>query len=204
VSIINERNFDRVTGLIEDAAEKGARVLTITGPGEAALLPDRAARRIPPTLLFDVTPGMLIESEEIFGPVLVVYPYDELSEPIGHISAHPSPLAAYWFGPDDCAYREFLARTNSGGVTRDDLGLHWTIEGAPSGGIGMSGMGAYTGRAGFATFSHFRTVTASQRPAGMFAYAMPADPQAAAAAVSGMISAAAVEIAGRIARQQTA
>ncbi|MGQ4618899.1 aldehyde dehydrogenase family protein [Nocardia sp. R7R-8] len=175
VSIINERNFDRVVGLVEDAVDKGARAVVIAGPDESPRLPDRKSRRIAPTVLLDVTPEMRVASEEIFGPVTVLYTYDDLAEVIEYVNGEPSPLAAYWFGPDDAQYREFLNKVTSGGVTRNDVGLHWGIEGAPSGGIGRSGMGAYSGFTGFTTFSHLRTVTASERPDGMAAALIKAD-----------------------------
>ncbi|MBF6207822.1 aldehyde dehydrogenase family protein [Nocardia abscessus] len=52
-----------------------------------------------------VTPAMKIATEETFGPVIVVFTYDHLVETIDYINAHPRPLAAYWFGPNDSEYR---------------------------------------------------------------------------------------------------
>ncbi|MET9971694.1 aldehyde dehydrogenase family protein, partial [Streptomyces sp. NPDC006356] len=63
VPIVNERNFDRVLGLIEDAVEKGARRVTPIAEG-----PSRADLLIPPTLLLDVPAEAQIEREEVFGP----------------------------------------------------------------------------------------------------------------------------------------
>ncbi|QSE90660.1 aldehyde dehydrogenase family protein [Rhodococcus pseudokoreensis] len=198
VSIINDRNFDRVMGLIEDAAAKGARVVTIAPPGELAALPSRSRRRIPPTMLLGVTSDMKIASEEIFGPVVVVYPYDELSEAISYITSKPSPLAAYWFGSDSPEFREFLLRTNSGGVTRNDLAVHWRVVGAPSGGIGRSGMGAYSGKVGFDTFSHKRTITVSNAAHGFAAPFIPPAGEAEADVIRELIGGAYEEIQARI------
>ena len=72
-SSVNEANFDRVVGLIDDARANGARVETVAPRGES--LPDRTARKIAPTIVRDVDDRMKIASEEIFGPVLVVMPY---------------------------------------------------------------------------------------------------------------------------------
>nr|WP_246371920.1 aldehyde dehydrogenase family protein [Gordonia humi] len=189
VSIVNDRNYDRVTGLIDDAVAKGARAVTVAPPDEQPRLPDRASRRIAPTVLLDVTPEMTIATEEIFGPVVVVYPYDDLDETIDYINAAPSPLAAYWFGPDDAEYRRYLDRVTSGGVTRNAIGSHWAVDGAPSGGIGRSGMGAYTGYTGFLTFSHQRTVASDERT-------NPRRPDADA--VAAFIAKTAAEITARI------
>ncbi|MCM3884377.1 aldehyde dehydrogenase family protein [Frankia sp. R82] len=166
VALVNDRNYNRVRALIDDAVAHGARAVTITPPGEETALPDPAARMIAPTVLLDVTAAMRVAHEEIFGPVLVVYGYDRLAEALDHITAAPSPLAAYWFGDDEAEFHEFLTRTTSGGVTRGDLLTHWGVDGAPSGGIGRSGMGAYSGKIGFDTFSHRRTVATSLKPTG--------------------------------------
>ncbi|WP_067650566.1 aldehyde dehydrogenase family protein [Nocardia harenae] len=199
VSIIDERNFDRVNGLIEDAVAKGARAVTIADRGELAQLPDRRSRRIAPTVLLGVTPEMAIATEEIFGPVIVVYGYDDSTEAVDYINRQPSPLAAYWFGDDDAEFRHFLAHTTSGGVTRNDIALHWGIPGAPSGGIGRSGMGAYHGETGFLTFSHLRTVAASELPVGVMAGALPPAGEAEADGIAALIGQTRTEIEARVA-----
>jgi coniferyl-aldehyde dehydrogenase len=173
VSIVNDANYQRVLGLIDDARSKKATVIEVVNDDDVSHLPDPAARRIAPTLLLDVTEDMAIASEEVFGPVLTVYTYDDVADAIDYISAHPHPLAAYWYGADTQDYQNFLARTTSGGVTRGDMALHFTIEGAPFGGVGQSGMGAYHGRSGFDTFTHFRTVTGSELPFGIAPRSLP-------------------------------
>jgi coniferyl-aldehyde dehydrogenase len=67
VSIVNDANYDRVLGLIDDARGRGARVVTVGSSPE----PSRAKRMIPATLLLDVPPAAAISQQEIFGPVLV-------------------------------------------------------------------------------------------------------------------------------------
>lgn len=197
VSIINERNYERITGLISDAVAKGARAVTIVPDDEVASLPDPAGRRIPPTVLLDVTSDMKVASEEIFGPVIVVHAYDELDEAIDHINAQPSPLAAYWFGSDGPDFHRFLDRSTSGGVTRNDCILHWSVEGAPSGGIGRSGTGAYSGHTGFVTFSHRRTIAENPGPA-VTQQILPPAGDAEADAVAGYISQTRDAIAARV------
>jgi coniferyl-aldehyde dehydrogenase len=167
VSIVNERNFDRVVGLVEDAVAKGARKIVVAPADEARHLPDRASRRIAPTLLLDVPETADIVHEEVFGPVLVLHTYDELDEAIDYVVSRPSPLAAYWYGDEGEDFQRFLDRTTSGGVTRNDGLVHAMLPGAPFGGIGNSGSGAYHGKAGFDTFTHRRTVATVTQPKGI-------------------------------------
>ncbi|MEV7389675.1 aldehyde dehydrogenase family protein [Streptomyces sp. NPDC091215] len=198
VSIVDDRNYDRVTGLITDAEAKGARVVTIAPPEEAEVLPRRKGRRIAPTVLLDVTEDMAIASEEIFGPVLSVYPYDDLNEVITYVNTRPSPLAAYFFGSDGPEFREFIRRTTSGGVTRNDLAVHWGVEGAPSGGVGRSGMGAYHGKTGFLTFSHRRTVATTTSPTGLAQNILPPVGEAMAEPLRGLVAHTLADIHGRL------
>jgi len=64
---------------------------------------------------------MRIAEEEIFGPVVAVMGYSELTEAIDYINQRPAPLVAYWFGPDHNDFRTFVAYTRSGGVARNDF-----------------------------------------------------------------------------------
>jgi coniferyl-aldehyde dehydrogenase len=173
VSIVNQSNYDREIGLVEDARAKGAEVRTIAPDDDLSRLPDAASRRIPPTVLLGVNDGMDVAHEEIFGPLISVHGYDEISSAIDYVNARPHPLAAYWYGEESAAFHEFLRLTTSGGVTRGDMALHYGIEGAPFGGVGQSGSGAYHGKVGFDTFSHRRTVTQSALPFGVAPRSMP-------------------------------
>src|SRR6478672_11361201 len=90
---------------------------------------------------------MRIADEEVFGPVLVVRPYSELTDVIDHINQPPAPLVAYWYGPDNDDFRRFVAHTRSGSVARNDFGAQTIPSAAPLGGVRRSGMGAYHGKA---------------------------------------------------------
>jgi coniferyl-aldehyde dehydrogenase len=170
-SCVNEPNYDRVLGLLDDAYTKGADVEPVAPEGE--LLPDRTTRKIAPTLVRGVTDDMRIAREEIFGPVLVVQEYTDLDDAIAHINARPSPLVAYWYGPEGRDFREFVRRTRSGGVARNDFAAQMIPSAAPFGGVGRSGMGAYHGKAGFDAFSHHRTVVGSDLPFSITGSAAP-------------------------------
>jgi coniferyl-aldehyde dehydrogenase len=166
-SIVNDKNFDRVIGLVDDAVAKGATVVLGVPDSDAATLPDPGTRRIPPTLLLGVTEDMAVAQEEVFGPVLAVRPYDGIAEVIEYVRSHHSPLVAYWYGEDSEDFRAFRARTASGGITRNDFAVHLSVPDVPFGGVGQSGMGSYHGKAGFDTFSHRRAVSESRIPGGV-------------------------------------
>ena len=194
VSIVNERNYDRIVALIDDAVSKGAKKKQVVDPQEADLLPSRERRLIPPTILTDVPPHAGISGEEIFGPVIAVYPYDDLAEVISYVNDRPAPLGAYWYGEDGDDFRTFLHRTNSGGVTRNDIFAHQAVAGAPFGGVGGSGYGAYHGKVGFDEFTHRRTV-ASPLDERSFAEGTTGAAVAAAEVEAGIDQAIAAEIA---------
>ena len=99
-----------------------------------------------------------IMQEEIFGPAMVLLPYDEIDQVLAEINARPRPLALYYFGEGAEEQRRVLEHTLSGGVTLNDVMMHAAMHDAPFGGVGASGMGHYHGREGFIEFSHLRTV----------------------------------------------
>ncbi len=154
-SIVNVRHYERLRALLDDARAKGAQVIE-TGPS-----PEQAARRphtLLPTLVLDVHDDMRIMQEEIFGPVLPIVTYRDLTEAIGFVNARPRPLALYYFGSSATNRRQVLTRTTSGGVTINGTLLHYPQDDLPFGGVGASGFGAYHGIEGFRAFSHPKAV----------------------------------------------
>ncbi|NIL85915.1 Coniferyl aldehyde dehydrogenase [Rhodococcus fascians] len=166
-SIVNDRNFRRVNGLVADAVAKGARAIEAVPEDQRALLPDPGARRIAPTILLDVTDEMDVAREEVFGPVLTVLTYSSIEDVIDYIASRPSPLVAYWYGDRTQSFGEFRRRTISGGISLNDFAVHAMLPDVPFGGVGQSGMGSYHGKAGFDTFSHHRAVASSEIPGGV-------------------------------------
>jgi len=167
VSIVDDRNYDRVVGLLDDAVSKGATKITVAADDEIDSLPNRERRLVPPTILLDVPADARLASEEIFGPIIAVYTYDDVDEAIRYVAERPHPLGAYWYGQDDEDFQRFLSHTLSGGVTLNDGISHAFVPGAPFGGVGHSGHGAYHGKASFTTFSHYRTVLTAATEQGV-------------------------------------
>jgi coniferyl-aldehyde dehydrogenase len=155
-AIVTNRHFDRIKALVDDARAKGATVIEINPADE-----DFAAqngRKIPPTLILDPTDDMKVMQEEIFGPVLPVKTYKEVSEAVAYINANDRPLGLYYFGNDPAEQEFVLTNTTSGGVTVNDVIFHVAMEDLPFGGVGPAGMGAYHGFDGFREFSHARGI----------------------------------------------
>ena len=159
-SIVNARHFARLTGLLDDARSKGARIMPL---GEAGARTDTTPRRLVPTLVAGVTDDMAIMREEIFGPLLPIETYSTPDDAIARINARPHPLALYWFGADRRHRERMLRQTLAGGVTVNDTLWHFAHEGLPFGGVGASGSGQYHGEHGFVTFSKAKPVYAQSR-----------------------------------------
>lgn len=148
--IVNDRHFNRLSHLVEDAIAKGAKVEFLGGdrPG---------SRQMVPKLVTGMTPEMAIASEEIFGPLLPLIPFAHLDEPIAAINAGPKPLTLYGFG-DKALERRLRAETSSGTMAMNLTILSFTHQNLPFGGVGNSGLGAGHGKAGFDGFSHLKPV----------------------------------------------
>ena len=154
-SIINPRQQARLNSYLEDAQTKGARLLPLFAEGQA--------RRLPATLLLDVTDDMLVMQDEIFGPLLPIVPYRQIDDAITYINARPRPLALYYFGYDRDEQQLVMEQTHSGGVGLNETLLHVAVCDLPFGGIGPSGMGHYHGHEGFLTFSKAKGVLRKPR-----------------------------------------
>lgn len=150
--IVNERHTRRIAGLLDDG---GFDEIAVGGDV------DVDAGYVAPTVVTGVKPDAAMMAEEIFGPVLPVIGFDDISEPISRINQGEHPLALYVFGRANAD--RVLAETTSGGACVNDAMSHVFPPGLPFGGVGGSGYGAYHGKWGFETFSHRRSVY--RRPA---------------------------------------
>lgn len=144
--IINEKHFDRITGLIDpDKVYYGGAS-------------DRETRKIEPTVMRGVTWDDAVMGEEIFGPVMPVMTYSNLDDAISMINDRPHPLAVYAFGRDKSATKRLMRECLFGGGCINDTIIHLATTEMGFGGVGDSGMGQYHGRIGFNTFSHVKSI----------------------------------------------
>ncbi len=154
-SIVSERHYARLAGLLADARSSGARIVEIN-PAHEKL--DPATRKIAPTLILDAGDTATVLHEEIFGPLFPIVGYDGVDDAIGYVNERPRPLALYWFGDSPVNRDRVLNGTLAGGVTVNGCLTHFAQESQPFGGVGESGYGTYHGEHGFRTFSKEKPV----------------------------------------------
>ena len=156
-SVINERHYQRLTGYLAEAEEKGQKTIAIN-PANEDFSQQQGTHKIPPTLIPEPADDLKVMEEELFGPLLPIRTYREFEETITYINSKPRPLAAYYFGEDKQEEQAMIKRTTSGGVCGNDVIMPVMQEDLPFGGVGPSGMGAYHGFKGFQTFSHAKSI----------------------------------------------
>ncbi len=144
--IINEKHFERVSGLIEG--------MEVRMGGEG----NRETLKIAPTVLDGVTADAPVMREEIFGPVLPVLTFREIGEAEAFVKEREKPLACYIFTRNRETERRLLSSLSFGGGCVNDTIIHLATSRMGFGGVGMSGMGSYHGRKSFETFSHEKSV----------------------------------------------
>lgn len=149
--IVNSRNLERIQGYLEDAKGKGAKVVC-----GGDVLPESLG--VSPTILTDVPENAEILHEEVFGPVLSIFTYSDISEVFHALHEQQKPLALYVFSQSEEFVEEVLSNTTSGGVTVNNCMLHFGEKNLPFGGINHSGIGSYRGEHGFRELSHARSV----------------------------------------------
>ena len=144
--IINEKHFQRLLGLMEE--EK------IVCGGRT----DEKNLKIEPTVMDGVTFQDAVMQEEIFGPILPILTYETFDGAIENIRSMAHPLALYIFTSSKEVADKILSRCGFGGGCVNDTIIHLATSEMGFGGFGESGMGSYHGKAGFDTFTHYKSI----------------------------------------------
>lgn len=144
--IINEKHFSRILSLIDSQK--------VVHGGENN--PDTL--QIAPTVMDNVVFEDAVMQEEIFGPILPVLTYDSLDEAISKINSMAHPLALYVFTSNKSVAEKVTSRCSYGGGCVNDTIIHLATSEMGFGGFGESGMGAYHGKEGFDTFTHYKSI----------------------------------------------
>ncbi|WP_438974305.1 aldehyde dehydrogenase family protein [Planktomarina temperata] len=144
--------FDRVQAMIKVGLEEGARLLA-GGLGR----PDGidAGWFVKPTIFCDVSNDMRIAQEEIFGPVLVIIPFEDEAEAIEIANDTPYGLAAYLQTGDPARAERVAARLRAGAIHINGGGFNY---GSPFGGYKQSGNGREGGMMGLEDYLETKTL----------------------------------------------
>jgi aldehyde dehydrogenase (NAD+) len=144
--IVSERHFQRLTSFLKDG--------TIYYGGEH----DLNKLMIEPTVLVDVLWDDEVMQDEIFGPILPVLEFDDLSSMVNKIKSRAKPLALYTFSNSQDVQNYILTNVSFGGGCINDTVFHLSSPYLPFGGVGESGIGAYHGKGSFDVFSHEKSI----------------------------------------------
>ena len=149
--MISERQVERLTALVDDALERGARVVVAGGPvpGDGHFFA--------PVVLCDVPLDARVMREEIFGPVVAIAAFDDEDEALALANDHAAGLAAYLFTSDlERAMR--LGSSIEAGMVAINRGRVSCVA-APFGGVGHSGFGHSGGPEGIDEYLVTRYLT---------------------------------------------
>lgn len=151
--VVNKRQWDQIQGYIQKGIEEGAR-LVAGGLG----LPEGMNKGyfVRPTVFADVKPGMTIEKEEIFGPVLSIIPFDTEAEAVQIANDTPYGLSNY-VQSQDGARRNRLARQLRAGMV--EMNGKSRSAGSPFGGVKASGRAREGGIWGIEEFLEAKAIS---------------------------------------------
>ena len=144
--MINKRHFKRVKKLMKNQS-------VIYGGGS-----NKEMLTIEPTLVLEPELDTELMQEEIFGPILPILTYREVSQAVEFIRSKDKPLALYLFTQDKALKEYIIKNLSFGGAAINDTLIHQSNYNLPFGGVGASGMGQYHGKYSLETFSHPKSV----------------------------------------------
>lgn len=148
--VITEAHRARVEGYIAKGRDEGG---TVVVGGER---PDRdAGWFVQPTLIADCKQGMTVVQEEIFGPVIVVVPFDDEGEAVALANSTEFGLYDYVFSTDTAKAYATARQLRTGSVGINTVQRNHET---PFGGFKMSGVGRDGGRYGFHAYSELQSI----------------------------------------------
>ena len=146
VQIINDAHFERLINLIPKNK--------IYFGGEQ----NASERIIRPTLLQNISFEDPIMKDEIFGPLLPIITFENLDKVITKVKEREKPLSLYIYSKNKKIIRKTLHEISFGGGAINESLVHLSNPNLPFGGVGASGIGNYHSKAGFDTFTHYKSI----------------------------------------------
>lgn len=156
--VINKAAFDRVMSYIQSAKEEGAR-LVIGGKAPSGIPGIEGGFFIEPTVFADVKPDMKIAREEIFGPVMAVFKWNDEKELIRLANSTPYGLTASVYTQNMATAQRMVKQVEAGFVWVNQVGRHFL--GVPFGGYKESGMGREESLDELLAFTQIKSVNVS-------------------------------------------
>jgi betaine-aldehyde dehydrogenase len=138
--LISQAQRGRVEAAIAGGRDSGAKV--VLGGGRPTHVDAERGWYVEPTVFRDVDNAMPIARDEIFGPVVVVIPYDDVDHAVAIANDSPLGLAGGVFADDPAAALAVARRVRAGHVGVNTLGMDWVL---PFGGFKASGLGRELG-----------------------------------------------------------
>jgi aldehyde dehydrogenase (NAD+) len=158
--IVNNRHLNRLKGYLDDAIAKGAKI----AHGGKII---QEKNYLEPTLVENAPFDSELMKNEIFGPILPIFPYKNISEVIDYIRDNEKPLALYIFSSDTRNIKHILQNTRAGGTCINHNEIHFFNGNLPFGGVNNSGIGKGHGKFGFEAFSNARGIYRQHIPGAL-------------------------------------
>jgi len=144
--IVNSRHLARIQSYLADQTQIiGGTVI-------------EEQRYMEPTLVVEPSVESPLMQQEIFGPVLPILTVTGFDQAVSFIRQRDKPLAAYLFSANSEQQQRWVEQVSSGSQCINDVILFMAVAELPFGGVGPSGTGQYSGKAGFDQFSHLKSV----------------------------------------------
>jgi len=150
VRVVSEKHYTRLVSLVEEVRKTGGKIL-FEGTHNTT------ERLFGLTVVGNVSKETRVFNEEIFGPILPLFEYDNMEEAVDFIRCKDKPLALYVFSNNRSERKFITGNTWAGGVTINDVFLHISDVRMPFGGSNFSGMGYSHGYHGFLEFCHLKS-----------------------------------------------
>jgi acyl-CoA reductase-like NAD-dependent aldehyde dehydrogenase len=157
--LIRPQHVQRMSDLIADAVQRGARVLCGGRPR-----PDLGPNFFEPTVLAGVDSSMQLFRDETFGPILSVQVVKDAAEAVRLANDTEFSLAASVWTGDVARGKQIARQLRAGTVMVNDAICGFAIAEAPHGGSGLSGWGRTHGKAGLLEMVHLKYVDVDRLP----------------------------------------
>lgn len=115
-------------------------------------------RYVAPTIIDSPKLDSMLMKDEIFGPILPVFEFEDIDKVIEFINRRPKPLALYYYGPKGTNYEKLKNNTSSGSLCMNESIFQFANGYLPFGGVQESGMGVVHGYAGFKELVHLKPI----------------------------------------------